>query len=330
MGFFSTINKGLKTITGIQAYQDRKEANRLKDEADYLRAEIEEENEILKTKVNRVLQDFGKVRCVALQSTVGPFIQQLSLMKQKVKDKEYEITEAIDMPEDYISELINIEMNASNALKAAGAAGSVAAVALAGVPSAVTTVVGAFASASTGTAISTLSGAAATNATLAWLGGGSIAAGGGGMAAGTAILTTATYATAGVFALAASGIIASTFYSKKLTEAEQYNSEVQVWASRMRGAFVLMEGIISRCEELKHVTIELQKRIEDQLQLLYPLVPCFDTNDEYFLMAFKNTGLLVKSMSELCQVPVIDQNGKASEDSKIMITKVSHVLNKNL
>lgn len=44
------------------------------------------------------------------------------------------------------------------------------------------------ATASTGTAISTLSGAAATNATLAWLGGGSIAAGGGGMALGTMVL----------------------------------------------------------------------------------------------------------------------------------------------
>src|SRR5690606_2663934 len=44
------------------------------------------------------------------------------------------------------------------------------------------------AAASTGTAISTLSGAAATNATLAWLGGGSLAAGGFGMAGGMAVL----------------------------------------------------------------------------------------------------------------------------------------------
>lgn len=44
------------------------------------------------------------------------------------------------------------------------------------------------ATASTGTAISSLSGVAATNATLAWLGGGSLAAGGGGMALGTAVL----------------------------------------------------------------------------------------------------------------------------------------------
>ena len=44
------------------------------------------------------------------------------------------------------------------------------------------------ATASTGTAISSLGGVAATNATLAWLGGGSIAAGGGGMALGTMVL----------------------------------------------------------------------------------------------------------------------------------------------
>ena len=44
------------------------------------------------------------------------------------------------------------------------------------------------ATAGTGTAISGLSGAALTNATLAWIGGGTLASGGGGMAAGTAVL----------------------------------------------------------------------------------------------------------------------------------------------
>ena len=48
-----------------------------------------------------------------------------------------------------------------------------------------------FGTASTGTAISALSGAAATNAALAWLGGGALAVGGGGMAAGNAFLALA-------------------------------------------------------------------------------------------------------------------------------------------
>ena len=63
--------------------------------------------------------------------------------------------------------------------------------------------------ASTGTVISTLSGAAATNAALAWLGGGALAAGGGGMAAGEAFLALAGpvgWAIAGV-ALLVSGLM---------------------------------------------------------------------------------------------------------------------------
>ncbi len=55
-------------------------------------------------------------------------------------------------------------------------------------------IVTAFGSASTGTAISLLSGAAATNATMAWFGGGALAAGGAGMSGGMAVL-------GGVFAI---------------------------------------------------------------------------------------------------------------------------------
>ena len=63
-----------------------------------------------------------------------------------------------------------------------------------GVGSGVATAAGAWALvskvgvASTGIAIKALSGAAATNATLAWFGGGAVAVGGGGMTVGTAVL----------------------------------------------------------------------------------------------------------------------------------------------
>ena len=65
---------------------------------------------------------------------------------------------------------------------AAGVGAGVAVVALG--PTAAMGIATTFGVASTGTAISALSGAAATNAALAWLGGGALAAGGGGMAAG--------------------------------------------------------------------------------------------------------------------------------------------------
>lgn len=68
----------------------------------------------------------------------------------------------------------------------AGLAGS--AVVGSGVQAATTGLVAKLGFASTGTAISQLSGAAARNSTLAWLGGGSLASGGAGMAAGTIVL----------------------------------------------------------------------------------------------------------------------------------------------
>lgn len=76
-----------------------------------------------------------------------------------------------------------LEVNFSQTKSALGGAGTGSA-ALIGSWS-VVSLVGA---ASTGTAISALSGVAATNATLAWFGGGALVAGGAGMAGGTAVL----------------------------------------------------------------------------------------------------------------------------------------------
>jgi hypothetical protein len=62
-----------------------------------------------------------------------------------------------------------------------------------------------FGTTSTGIAISSLSGAAATNASLAWLGGGALSAGGGGMAAGAALISGVTLGILFVVPLAYTG-----------------------------------------------------------------------------------------------------------------------------
>ncbi len=85
--------------------------------------------------------------------------------------------------------------------------------------------------ASTGTAISTLSGVAATNATLAWFGGGALAAGGAGMAGGTAVL-------GGIALLPVVGFMA--------------------WHSRAKA-----EKIASETNRLRLQLSELQRAIED-------------------------------------------------------------------
>ena len=83
-----------------------------------------------------------------------------------------------------------------------------------------------FGTASTGTAISALSGAAATNAALAWLGGGALATGGGGIAAGNALL-----AMAGPIGWTIAGATLLTsillFASKKKKLNKQKNEEIE-------------------------------------------------------------------------------------------------------
>ena len=88
-------------------------------------------------------------------------------------------------------ELKNVSAGAGLLLGGLGgsAAGTAGGFAAAG---ATTSAVMALGTASTGTAIGSLSGVAATNATLAALGGGAVAAGGGGMALGTVVLGGAT------------------------------------------------------------------------------------------------------------------------------------------
>lgn len=104
------------------------------------------------------------------------------------KKLEYDELKKIRLNWKQQAEKIEKDYNAAQ-VKQAGAGLGVAVVALG--PTAAMGVATTFGVASTGTAISSLSGAAATNAALAWLGGGAIAAGGGGMAAGEAILALA-------------------------------------------------------------------------------------------------------------------------------------------
>ena len=101
-------------------------------------------------------------------------IQEINIQKEQFKDTiEYGIEQRKAL-----------ETSATSAGAGVAAGAAVASMA----PTAAMWVATTFGTASTGTAISALSGAAATNAALAWLGGGALAAGGGGMAAGHALL----------------------------------------------------------------------------------------------------------------------------------------------
>lgn len=319
-----------RVVTGYEAYDSRKKAKEAKELADRMVANIEEENRRRREESNRVLSDFGKTKLELLKTCLSPFLGYLKVMGNNYKDKEYEFGGKINLDQLDIDTLESIEMNASTAGKIAVASTGVATIALCGVPAATTSAVMAFGAASTGTAISSLSGAAATNATLAWLGGGSLAAGGGGMAAGSAVLGAITATTTGVFALAAAGIVASAYYSKKYTEATAYLEEVKKVRVKAKLGWAAMEAINQRAIELESVMKRLCERINDKLLYLEPLIYDFQIEDEYYLNTFRETSLLVKSLSEIAQVPLIDKNGMLSNESSVTLANTQKILNKNL
>lgn len=322
--------KGLKVITGISAISSRKEAIKTKEEAEALKKEIEETNESIRDDLNDSLETFGNIRLTALHNTVGQFLSYLDKINQNSKSKEYDILKEIDVSYEEIQEMKKIDMKVTDALKVAAVGGGFAAIAIAGTPYLVCTAVAAFATASTGTAISTLSGAAATNAILAWLGGGSIAAGGGGMAVGAATLTAITAtATAGV-AIIAIGTLASAFYAKKNTEATKYLAQVQEWSEQVKTSWVVLGGIKTRVLELQDLTQQLENRTLGELNKLGEIIDIFDANNIEHAKTFQNAAILVKSMSELAQVPVLDSEGNLNEQVSVTVAKTQKVLNSEL
>ena len=105
--------------------------------------------------------------------------------------------------------------------------------------------VGALATASTGTAISSLSGAAATNATLAWLGGGSLASGGLGMAGGMAVM-------GGLVAgplLAIGGSIFASKAAEKKEEAYENWKKVEAAAEKLKVVMSKLNAIAKYTRE---------------------------------------------------------------------------------
>ena len=194
--------------------------------------------EVAQKPVHECVAAYGGQQIEAVIETIGQFADWIERNQMAVNRLGNDFVGGIDVSVPELPAMKNEVKQARGWIKG-GVAGASAAVAA---PQAALLGVSAFATASTGTAISSLSGAAATNATLAWLGGGSLAAGGGGMAAGTAVL--GLVAAAPAFFIG--GITVAVIGSKQNTSAKHYAAEVSVAREHIRTAINLMPRITER------------------------------------------------------------------------------------
>ena len=226
-----------KTIkAGVDSYSANninKSANQIVEEAtNYLNAQRmacgdslkqlgEEKVYILNNNMTEFLDTFTKIKNVDFRETEG----LLELSKLKIDEQDFV----------ELRQLANFAISLAGGSVAGTAGGALAAFGAYGAAQAL-------ACASTGTAIASLSGAAATNATLAFFGGGSLAAGGMGMAGGAAVLGGLVAGPA----LLVMGFVAGAAAKKSLEQAKTNQLEAIQLAEQLNTASEQCEAIRRR------------------------------------------------------------------------------------
>lgn len=164
----------------------------------------------------------------------------LKKINKRSKNKNFKIS----FPKHQLEKIDNYTISAVGVLGTIAGAGSAGAAAGFAVYGGVM----ALGAASTGTAISALSGAAATKATLAAIGGGSLATGGLGIAGGTAILGAAVAAPV----LAIAGWAYNNYSEKALENANKASREVDQAVKKLIAAGSLLRKAANYAQKIKN------------------------------------------------------------------------------
>ncbi|VVP91291.1 hypothetical protein [Pseudomonas fluorescens] len=173
-------------VKGISGAVDHSNAKDINNDASSMVESANRKVEDQRQSTNSTLEDYGQRKLRAFNGVIVEFIETF----ERVKNVELGESPELDKltAGDFSNKTLAGLRQDYQALKDAGLGLG------AGLGGGAALAFGAYngtmllATASTGTAISSLGGVAATNATLAWLGGGSLAAGGYGMAGGMMVL----------------------------------------------------------------------------------------------------------------------------------------------
>ncbi|MGB3192924.1 MAG: hypothetical protein WBB43_26245 [Limnoraphis sp.] len=311
--------------SGVSGVSNMQEAEKIGKNAQkrYEKAKERAEQEWKTTQ--QLAEEYGQLQIDVKIRTIGRFIAFIERIGQKgsLEDKRFlEGFQGFSTEDTKADEAETSEdhQGATEDFNRAGAAaGAAAAAAAAGVAAGqgTLTMVGLFGTASTGTAISGLSGAAAWNATLAWLGGGSLAVGGGGMALGTVVL-------GGIMAgpaLAVVGFVLTGEGEKALTNAREYESKANAEIAKMEAAQDLLKQVQKRVIELKNLVENLNDRAVLALNELESKP--FDRYRD--AGKFQQVGLLVKAMSEIMKTPILDNQGNLNPSTKNLREKYGYL-----
>lgn len=273
-----------------------------------LDAEIEA-CELTRLQTDAAARAYGAFMLDVHRTTVGRLADWLERNEHLVKRLNFKKVDGVriripNIPK-YAANVGNIQAGIGGIVAAVGASASAPAAALWGVS--------AFASASTGTAISSLSGIAAQNAALAWLGGGTLAAGGGGVAAGTAALGAITILPTLLIGGFTMGVVGARSKSKSRRFVATTNLEIE----RLGLARALLAEVERRIDELQGVLANLSERATTALDDLESVDfdPALHASE--FLRAYQ----LVTAVKEVVNTPILDPGSGELTEASIEILR---------
>jgi len=207
---------------------------------------------------NKLAEKYGQLQLDVKIHTIGRFIAFMERIDRRASQTDMKFLAglkdiSVQQLKEYKAALIEAEQ-VSKGIVSAAATGVATGYSAVGI-------VGLFGTASTGTAIAGLSGAAAWNATLAWLGGGAIAAGGGGMAVGAVVLGGIAIGPA----LAIGGFMLAGKGEEALTKAREYEANVNIEIAKIEAMGDFLQQVRRRLNELSSLVESCNARALSEL-----------------------------------------------------------------
>lgn len=264
------------------------------------------------------MDDLGVLEVNTLKS-LGEFLKYISEI-QGMPENIPSCAQQSDIPKVDMEEIKNASVAADAMIEVikSAALGTAAGVAATGATTALTAT---FGTASTGTAISTLSGAAANNAILAQLGGGAISAGGYGITAGTMVLT----ATSAGVALMVGGVLVNVAGQKLYDQADDAYSKVMDIKIKTREIEKYYSNIYEATGLLHRTIITTASLFDYHMRTLRKIVKIDKRVDwseysKHEKLIIENTVLLAKLLYKECGIKIeledVDSNGNYKVNNK--------------
>lgn len=301
-------------VKGIKAHCDNKKAQEINERAqgviDAARMELEEARDI----TQKSLETLGEKKLNICRNSLAEFVNVFG----RIKSVELQESRGLKELEKFKIDQVNFgQLKEATSLASSMLGGTTAGVAGgAAIAYAAFGLVGTFGTASTGTAIASLGGAAATNATLAWLGGGSLAAGGAGVAGGMTVLGGLVAGPA----LAIMGCYLGAKASANLDNAYSNLAEAREAAEQVKVMISTCGGIVERAEMFGHLLDRLDKLLRPMLSHLNKVIQT--EGEDYQQYAPKTKESLaalvatVQAMKAAIDTPLLNRDGAVTEESR--------------